>query len=52
VPVCDEDGCPNDDQGESPVSICNNCAVLLCTEHCDGDGSECVECGAGIMEAV
>lgn len=41
MPECDEDLC----NGEAKA-ICTNFGVQLCLDHCGGDGSECLDCGA------
>lgn len=47
MPDCDEDGCPN-----LAEASCDNCAVMLCLDHCGGEGADCDECGSGTMHGL
>lgn len=44
---CDEDDCT-----EKAAASCGNCGVFLCLDHCGGDGSDCLVCANGVMEAL
>lgn len=43
---CDEDDCTNE-----AAAHCPGCAVILCTDHCGGAGSDCPDCSTK-MEAL
>lgn len=43
MPTCDEDDCDL-----TAIAVCPGCAVMLCEDHCGGDGSECPDCSTAL----